>query len=83
MDYPLTGDVYELLDQVQSKTISFDFDEQLEAAEELYGQQIKFHFTKQEVDAIINEAVLYGNLERERIKMIIYHQMRKYLYLFS
>lgn len=83
MDYPLTDDVYELLDQVQSKTISFDFDEQLAAAEELYGQQIHFYFTQKNVDAIIEDMTIYGRLEQERVKKIIYHQMRKYSYLFS
>lgn len=34
MDYPLTGDIYTLMDQVKSKTVSENFDEQMDAAEE-------------------------------------------------
>ncbi len=83
MDYPLDGDVFQLIDEVQSKTISTDFDEQLDAAEELYGQQIHFTFTRQDVDKILDEASLYGDKERERVRTIVYQQMRKYPYLFS
>lgn len=83
MDYPMDADVYELMDDVQAKTISIDFDEQLDAAEELYGQQITFHFTKKEVDAILDGASLYRKNVRERVKVILYQQMRKYSYLFK
>lgn len=83
LDYPMEADVYELMDDVQAKTISIDFDEQLDAAEELYGQQMTFHFTKKDVDAILDEASLYDKKERERVKTILYQQMRKYAYLFK
>ena len=35
MDYPLSGDVYRLMDNVQSKTICSEFDEQLDISEAL------------------------------------------------
>lgn len=82
MDYPLTEDVLKLMDQVHAKTISMDFDEQLDAAEELYGRQIRFHFTQADVDQILQEADLYSEQKRERVKTILYQQMRKYAYLF-
>lgn len=83
LDYPLDEDVYALIDEVRSKTISTNFDEQLDAAEELYGQQIHFSFTKRDVDRILDEADLYGERERERVRTILYQQMRKYQYLFK
>lgn len=83
LDYPLDADIYELMKNVQAKTISFDFDEQLDAAEELFGQQIKFYFTKKDVDNILDEADIYGAKERERVKNILYQQIRKYSYLFK
>lgn len=83
IDYPIGEDIYELLDEVRAKTVSMDFDEQLDAAEELFGQQIKFHFTKKDVDAILEDASLYDKEIRERVRTIIYQQMRKYAYLFE
>lgn len=83
MDYPLDGDIYALMDKVQAKTICVDFDEQLNVAEELYGQQIHFNFTRKDVEKILDEATLYDVRVRERVKTIIFQQMRKYLYLFD
>ena len=83
MDYPLDGDVYELMEEVQAKTVSMDFDEQLDAAEELYGQQMHFHFTRKDIDTILEGAYLYTEAERERVRTILYSQMRKYAYLFA
>ncbi|MBQ7926192.1 MAG: hypothetical protein IJ335_07850, partial [Lachnospiraceae bacterium] len=48
-DYPLQTDVYQLLDEVHAKTISRDFEEQLMVSENLYGEHLKFTFTKQDV----------------------------------
>lgn len=81
-DYPMEADVYALLDEVRAKTVSTDFDEQLEAAEALYGRQLTFHFTKQDVDDILQNANVYGEKERERVRSVLYWQMRKYAYLF-
>lgn len=83
MDYPLANDVFDLMRQVQAKTISTDFDEQLDAAEELYGRQIGFHFTRKDVDELVDQAALYTKPERDRVKELLYQQMRKYIYLFS
>ena len=82
LDYPLNADTLALMDVVQAKTISTDFDEQLDVAEELYGQQIWFTFTRKDVDEIFEEVKLYDEKIRERVRTIIYQQMRKYAYLF-
>ena len=82
MDYPLTGDVYNLMDKVQPKTFCHSFDEQLEIAERLYGNHLKFHFGKRDIDAILRSAHGYDPAVVERVRDIIYQQMRKYKYLF-
>ena len=46
MDYPLTGDIYTLMEKVQPKTICNAFDEQLDISESLYKMNLKFRFTK-------------------------------------
>ena len=42
MDYPLTGDIYTLMEKVQPKTICNAFDEQLDISESLYKMNLKF-----------------------------------------
>lgn len=82
MDYPMEGDIYELMNEVESKTISFDFDEQLDIAEALYGDNLKFSFTRKEVHDLLEGAAIYKKEERDRVEQIIYAQMHKYTYLF-
>jgi len=81
MDYPTNTAVFELLEQVQAKTICFDFDEQLEISEKICGVNLKFSFTRTDVDELIDKAEVYSVEERERVRTILYTQMRKYAYL--
>ena len=80
-DYPLQGDVYELMRQAQAKTICFDFDEQLDISEARYSVNLKFSFTKEDVDELLEKATIYSEEERNRVRTILYAQMRKYAYL--
>ena len=82
MDYPLTGDIYQMISEVKSKSVSQNFDEQLDVAENLYGQNLQFLFTKKNVSDIVNNADMYPQEERKRVELIIYSQMNKYKYLF-
>lgn len=82
VDYPLEGDIYELIDSVHSKTISSSFEEQMEIATELWGDQLKFDFTKSDVKKIIEDEPYYPEDIKSRVETIIYEQMRKYAYLF-
>ena len=83
MDYPLTEDVYSLMDHVQSKTICSDFDEQLDISESLYKMNLKFSFTKKDVTELLTNATSYPEEIRNRVEAILFAQMRKYVYLFS
>lgn len=83
MDYPLSGDVYRLMDNVQSKTICSEFDEQLDISEALYKTNLKFIFTKKDVTELLKNAEVYPKEIRNRVETIISAQMRKYSYLFS
>ena len=74
-------DAYELMKQAQAKSICFDFDEQLDISEKICKGNLKFTFTREEVDELIDNAVIYSEEERERVRAIIYAQMRKYAYL--
>lgn len=83
MDYPLGGDVYELIDDAEAKTISRDFNEQLDLSEELYGENIHFDFTKSDIRDLLKQAEQYPKEVLRRVATILFEQMRKYQYLFK
>jgi len=82
LDYPLSQDVFSLMKKVKSKTFSDNFDEQLDVVEKLYGNNLSFSFTKSDVVDIVDNNVLYSKEIKDRVKDIIFEQMRKYKYLF-
>lgn len=84
LDYPITADVYDLLGEVKSKTISSDFDEQLDVAESIHNKAIRFFFTKKDIDKLLDGAFDYYDKDIiERVRTVLYQQMRKYGYLFG
>ena len=46
LDYPLGEDTFDLMETVRAKTVSTDFDEQLDVSEHLYGCNLKFFLYK-------------------------------------
>lgn len=83
LEYQVDKDVYKLIDNVKPKTFTFNFYEQLETIESLYGQQLEFYFTKKDIEEILNNEPYYKQEDKERIKTILFEQMRKYNYLFK
>ena len=43
-DYPLEDSIYDLMQSVQAKIFSYDFDEQLDISEKLFGRNLTFHY---------------------------------------
>ena len=82
MDYPLGGNTYDLMDTVSPKTFCESFDEQLEIAEKIYGTRIRFNFTTHDVNNVLDTIYGYSPKITNRVKDILYEQMRKYKYLF-
>ncbi len=83
MDYPLGDSVNDLIGQARAKTFSLNFEEQLEVSEMLYGTHLKFSFTEQDVNELLEAVEAYSEEEKIRVKEIIRYQSRKYTYLFS
>lgn len=85
MDYPLGEDVYKLIDSAKAKTICDSFHEQLDVAEKLYGLNIRFRFTKNDVADIIDRVSCdcYSNEIKERVKILCFEKMRQMNYLFD
>lgn len=82
MDYPMEENINNLIEEVRSKTLCEDFDEQIEIAEELYGQQISLEFTKKDVKEMLDMESYYPQEYKERVFEIIMNRRRKYRYLF-
>lgn len=78
IDYPMDGDLYEEIASAKPKTICDSFDEQLEIAEKLYGQQISFNFSKSYLTDVMDKATIYDIDTRNRVRDIIFEQMRRY-----
>lgn len=77
--YPMEKDVYECIQRVRAKPFDGDFDAQVEAAEELYGAQLKFSFRRGDICAVLDcVRELYPETVIGRAERILYEQMRKY-----
>ena len=82
-DYPLDQDVYSLIDRVSAKPFSADFSEQLEAAWNLYGPQLRFSFSMETVSECLSAlADLYPRSVLSRVETVLREQKRKYAVLF-
>lgn len=82
MEYPIDEDIYGLIKDCKAKTFSRDFDEQLDESEKIAGQNLKFSFTKREVQEIIEQCNIYDKVILNRVETILYSQMKQYQYLF-
>ena len=82
LDYPISEDVYALMKTSEAKTISMDYDEQLDVSESLYKYNLKFSFTKKDVRELLDTVTEYSDEIKNRVETIIYMQMKKYGYLF-
>ncbi|MBE5871046.1 MAG: hypothetical protein E7294_07300 [Lachnospiraceae bacterium] len=82
MDYPLKGNMYSLLADVSAKTISRSFDEQLDLSENYCGTHMTFSFTKKDVEELLEDVKIYPDEIKNRVRDLVFYQMRKYQYLF-
>lgn len=82
MDYPLTVDMYDCIQSVKAKTFCRDFEEQLDAAEELYGRHILFSFVWKDIAAFLEKEKYYSKEIKDRVERVLMEQRRKYAYLF-
>ena len=83
LDYPLGQETLKLIPRARPKTFCNDFDEQLDIAEELYGQHLRFAFGYNDVKRIVDQAGQYSAEARNRVLEIIMQRRRKFGYLFD
>ena len=97
--YPFEKDFFACREQIKAKPFDRDFDEQLDAANLLYGSYLKFDFPKRKITDVITElrqkyGVTTGSVytmgmdgyteaEFRRVEEILRYQAGKYLYMFQ
>jgi hypothetical protein len=75
--------IYEMINKIHAKPFDRDFDVQLDAAQELYGNHLELHFTNQDIEQAFGEIGEYYSDEIvTRAKELLYHQKHKYQYMF-
>lgn len=81
-EYKMDSDVYKTIQKVKSKPFTTDFEEQVETIEKLYKDQLQLKFNKKDVDNCLDKAnEFYSKEIVERVRSILYKQMKKYEYL--
>lgn len=82
LDFPLERPLEDCLQAIEAKPFSRHFDDQLDAAEGLYGIQLRFSFGSHDVKDIIDVfRSEYGNDICNRCEALIRRQMHHYSYL--
>lgn len=82
-DFPLTQNVESCWKHIVAKPFSCDFDEQMDAAEELYGKQLRFSYEIEDtVRGLAGFEAVYGREACRRVEEVIRQQTRKYSIFF-
>lgn len=84
MDFPMERSVEDCMESIESKPFARTFNEQMDAAEELYGQQLFFTFQAKEALKLLEQGKeLYPEEICARVEKVLRYQIRKYGYFFS
>ena len=83
MDYPLGQDVIEQMSRAEAKTFCRSFDEQLDAAQDLYGEAVSFSYGEREIRQLLEADTVYPEEIKQRVYTILLQQRRKYQYMFA
>ena len=83
MDYPLSGDLMAMIAKVKPSVFWDSFSEQTDISEKLFGTNVTFSFTYQDVCDIVNAADIYSAEVRRRVIEIVMQMKQKYAYLFT
>lgn len=82
MEYPLTRAPLEWIPKVKPKTFCDSFQEQMEIAEKLYGENLHFSFGYNEVETVMEKTAIYPEEIRRRVIDVVMEMKRRYSYLF-
>ena len=78
-DYLFDCEIYDNIKKIQAKPFDVNFDEQLNAVEEMYGTYLKFNFTRKDIYEILESvADVYDEKIIKRVEKTLLEQMRRY-----
>ena len=77
LDYPLDGKTLRMAEKVKAKPFSADFEKQLDAVRKLDSGNIEFKINFDEIFDFIDKTP-YTNEIRQRVKILLEHQAKKY-----
>lgn len=72
-----------MISEAEAKTICTNFDEQLDAVENIYGRPVSFRFGNREVEQLLAVEPYYPEEIKLRVQTIIRKQINRYQYLFA
>lgn len=82
LSYPLVDSIDKCMGRITAKPFSPCFEDQVKAAEDLYGKQFEFWFSNKDVVDVLDNAVgFYGVDVLERVGHVLIEQIQKYSYL--
>ena len=78
-DYPLTEDIYSCISRIRAKPFSEDFNEQVSAAEQLYGQQLRLQLSRNDLLNVLRELSDYYPAQfLTRVENVLFEQYKRY-----
>ena len=78
-DYPLAASLTECYGRIDPKPFARTFDEQMEAAENLYGSRLRLHWDDVKLRAVLEElSPLYQAEETDRVLQVMREQRRRH-----
>ncbi len=81
-DYPSETDIYDCISKVKAKPFSVDFDLQTDAAEELYGVQLRISFSDSDIVTAVDKCrEYYDEAICNRVNNILFARKNKFKYL--
>lgn len=91
--YPMEKNIEECRNIIQAKPFHTDFDEQMDAANELYGSYLRFPYGQGKIEKKLDEIWElyeikfenggYSDFEKDRCRQLLRVQARKYSYFFQ
>lgn len=83
IDYPVFKNTLDLIKNVESKTIGPDFIESVDAVESLYGTNLLFNYSNDDIDEVLDSVDIYDDEIVQRVKQILKYQKQKWNYFFE
>lgn len=83
IEYPLSENTLDLIKLVKPKMFDCDFIDVINNIQNLYGTDISFFYTDNDIDSLLDQIYIYDEAIIKRIKQILKYQRNKMSYFFE